>query len=256
VLATLTKINRKELIPNIWAGTITAIVISIISAILMNALGTEFKGTGEAIFEGITMLLAAAVLTVSILWIKNQQGRITVTLGENVNKALDNGGGWGLFLLAFLSVARDGIELALFIFATNLKSNPAQEIFGILLGLLTAVLIGWGIFSSSLSFSSKRFFLITNLVFLFFAAGLVGMGLHEFIEVGLISPIIPAIWDLSAIIPNDSFFGQFLTVLAGYQSDPSLIQVLGYVSYILLVGWTLFFTRTVRQPAANLPNLE
>ena len=62
VLGALRKMNRDDLQPVVWAGTLTAVAVSAIAAIVLYQIGISLEGKAEEIFEGITMLLAAVVL--------------------------------------------------------------------------------------------------------------------------------------------------------------------------------------------------
>jgi len=68
-----------------------------------------------------------------------------------------------------------------------------------------------------------------------FAAGLVGLGIHEFNELGWIPEIVEHVWNLNSIIPNQSTLGQLLKALVGYSSSPSLTQVIGYFGYLAVI---------------------
>ena len=46
-----------------WAGVLSAVLLSVASAALLQMIGIELEGQLEEIFEGTTMLLAAGVLT-------------------------------------------------------------------------------------------------------------------------------------------------------------------------------------------------
>jgi len=116
-----------------------------------------------------------------------------------------------------------------------MTSDGLQTLFGALIGLGTAILIGWFIFATTRSLSLKRFFQVTNVLLILFAAGLVAHGIHEFIEAGIITPIIDQVWDTNQILDENSIQGQVLKALFGYNGNPSLTEVLAYIGYFLLV---------------------
>jgi high-affinity iron transporter len=78
-----------------------------------------------------------------------------------------------------------------------------------------------------------------------FGAGLVGLGIHEFNELGWIPAIVDHVWNLSALLPDESTFGQLLKALVGYNSSPSLSQVIAYVGYFGVLGGLLWAKRRV-----------
>jgi high-affinity iron transporter len=231
VLGVLRKMERMNLNSIVWIGALSAGLISILAAIGLNWIGAEFAGQGEQIFEGVTMLLAAGVLTWMVFWMGKQSKTMKQKIEVGVRQATQEQGQRALFLLAFLAVLREGIELALFLLAARLTANPFQEFLGAALGISTAVFLGWIIFTTSHRVSLARFFQSTNVLLALFAAGLVGLGIHEFNELGWIPAIVGHVWNLNAFLPDESILGQLLKALVGYNSSPSLSQVIAYVGY-------------------------
>ena len=247
VLGALRKLDRRDLSPLVWVGVISAIIISIVVAVALNLLGTEFEGKGEEVFEGITMLLAAGILTWMIFWMRTYSISMREELEIGVRQATSKRRQWVLFLLAFLAVLREGIELALFLLAVRLTSSPVQTVLGASLGIGGAILLGWILFATTRRVSLTHFFQYTNALLIVFAAGMVGIGIHEFNEAGWVPAIIEHIWDVSFIIPEESTLGQLLRALVGYSSSPSLSQVIAYVGYWVILGLSLWSNRRPHQ---------
>ena len=195
VLGVLHKIQRPDLKTFVWGGSVSAIILSIAAAVLLIKLGAELEGTAEEIFEGIAMLLAAGILTWMIFWMRAHTDTLKTDLEANVRQATLRSGMGPIFLLAFLSVVREGLELVLFLVAAQMTSDGLQTLFGALIGLGTATLIGWIIFATTRNLPLKRFFQVTNMLLILFAAGLVAHGIHGFNEAGIIPPIIDHVWD-------------------------------------------------------------
>lgn len=145
--------------------------------------------------------------------------------------------------MAFLAVIREGIELGLFLLAIRLTTNPFQEFLGAGLGVFSAALIGWVAFTTTRKLSLTQFFQSTNVLLALFAAGLVGLGIHEFNELGWIPMIIEHVWNLGSILPDQSTLGQLLKALVGYNSDPSLSQVIGYFVYFGVLAGIFWIKR-------------
>jgi len=236
VLSVLRKMERQNLNSAVWFGAISAIVVSVLAALGMNWIGAEFKGQGEQMFEGFTMLLAAGVLTWMVFWMRKQSHVMRAEIEKGVDQAATGHGRRALFILAFLAVVREGIELSLFLLAARLSSTPFQELIGVALGISLAALFGWILFATSHRLSLARFFQSTNIFLALFAAGLVGLGMHELNELGWIPAIIEHVWSLNGFIPDDSTSGQILKALVGYTSAPSLSQVIAYLGYFIILG--------------------
>jgi len=242
VLGALSKIRRSDLSPAVWLGVLSAVGVSILTAVLLTSFGMSLEAEAEQIFEGITMLIAAGILTWMIFWMRKQARFLKSELEAGVNKAAASTGKRAMFWLAFIAVVREGIELALFITAaffagdqTQVTSNIIQTLAGTILGLGTAVLLGWTLFATTVRLDLRRFFQVTGILLILFAAGLVAHGVHEFNEVGWIPAIVEHIWDVNAIVDENSVAGQLLKTLFGYNGNPSLTEMIAYFAYLIVV---------------------
>lgn len=251
VLGALRKIRREDLAPALWLGTLAAAGVSVLTAVLLTLLGLSLTGTAEKIYEGITMLLAAGILTWMIFWMSGQVRNIRGELEDSVNKAAARyaTGKSSIFWLAFVAVVREGVELALFItaafFAGNneqVGTNTIQTLAGVVLGLGTAILLGWSLLATTVRLDLRRFFQVTGLLLILFAAGLVAHGVHEFNEINWIPSIVEHVWDVNSVIDEKSVFGELLKTLFGYNGNPSLTEIIGYFGYLVIV--TFFFARS------------
>lgn len=238
-LGTLRKLERPQLVPVVWSGTISAVVISLITAIILNRIGLSLEGDAEKIFEGITMLVAAGVLTWMIFWMRRQARTLRVGLETDIRWAVLHSGKKALFIVAFVAVLREGIELALFLTSATMTSTVQQTLLGSVLGLSTAIILGWVLFVTTIKLDLRRFFDLTGILLILFAAGLVAHGIHEFNVVGWVPPIIEPVWDINFIIHENSVLGSMLKVVFGYNGNPSLSEVLAYLTYFAAIGFGL-----------------
>ncbi len=239
LLGALRKLKQTQLNRLVWYGVISAGLVALLAAVILNLAEAEFEGPGEAIFEGITMLLAAIILTGMIFWMNRQAGEMKQALESRIRQAAGSQNRAAIFLLAFLSVVREGIELALYLLAARLASNSMQTLAGALAGLATVFVLGWLLIASSQRLSLKRLFQVTNVILLLFSAGLVGLGVHAFNEAGWIPAVIDHVWKLNGILPESSFIGQVLTSLFGYEATPSFTSVMFYLVYLATLGFIL-----------------
>lgn len=260
VLGAVNKIRRNDLAPAVWLGTLSAVGVSILTAIVLTSFGMSLEDPGEAIFEGITMLIAAGILTWMIFWMGKQARFLKSELEAGVNKAAASAGKRAVFWLAFIAVVREGVELAIFVTAAffagskdGLTSDIIQTLVGTILGVGTAALLSWTLFATTVRLDLRRFFQVTGLLLILFAAGLVAHGVHEFNEVGWIPSVIEHVWNLDAIISESSLAGQLLQTLFGYNSSPALTEMITYVLYLAVV--TVLWRRDNRpQVAATAPS--
>src|SRR5512141_2806972 len=258
VLGAVSKIRRDDLKPAVWLGILSAIGVSILTALLLTRFGMSLHDPAEAIFEGITMLIAAGILTWMIFWMGKQARFLKSEIEAGINKAAASAGKRAVFWLAFVAVVREGIELALFITAAFFVSNKSgltsdiiQTLVGTILGLGTAALLSWTLFATTVRLDLRRFFQVTGFLLILFAAGLVAHGVHEFNEVGWIPSIVEHVWDANAFLPAASILGQFMKALFGYNPTPSLTEMLAYFVYLAAVLTALRSGQRKSFPAAT-----
>ena len=235
VLGVLRKMGRTDRSRPVWVGVLVAVATSVVAGLALNALGVAFEGRGEAIFEGVAMLLAAGVLTWMIFWMQRQGRKIQADLETDVRRAVTEESAWALFSLAFVAVVREGIETVLFLTAAAFSATAAQTLIGGALGLIVAIVIGWLIFVAGKELDVRAFFRVTGVLLVLFAAGLVAHGVHELQEAALLPTIVEHVWNVNPILNEDGTLGQFLQALFGYNGNPSLIEVLSYGAYYAAV---------------------
>ena len=240
ILGYLKKVGAATLAKPVYFGVGLGVLASIGVAGIFLLLRVEFEGKFEQLFEGITMLVAAAILTTMILWMRNNSKTFSEDMREKVETALTKRQSYGLASLAFVSIWREGIETVLFLGSASFTSSGVQLLVGGGLGLGLAVLIGLAIMKYSVRLDLRTFFNVTGILLILFAAGLVGRGILEFQEAGLIAPVIEHVYDINWLINGQSTAGKLLTALLGYDASPSLAEIFGYVGYWALIGFWMY----------------
>ena len=125
-----------------------------------------------------------------------------------------------------------------------------------LLGIITAILLGYGLFKGMVRINLKKFFNITSTLLILFAAGLFAHGTHELQEAGIIPVVIEHLWDInpeSAAHPfhENGVIGSVLKSIFGYNGNPSLVEVLSYLAFFIATfGWWLNFEKK-QKPVAT-----
>jgi len=255
LLAYLRQVGASDRMHLVWWGTGLAAAISIVVGTVIFAVGAEFEGTSEAVFEGIVTLVAVGVLTWMIFWMRRQGARVKSELQERVDTAL-LAGGFALAALAFVAVLREGIETALFLYAaakgTAVDSGGVgAQVIGATLGLALAVVLGVLLYRGGLKLNLRSFFRITGLLLIVVAAGLFAFALHELQEAGWLPILAGTAFDVSSAFPDDSGAGGILRAIFGYQANPTWLELIGWFGYLLIVGG-LF----LRKPPALAPRAE
>ena len=242
ILSYLVRTKQTEYSNVVYMGVLFGIVASIIGALLFVRLAGGFTGRAEQIFEGSTMLIGALLLTTMILWMMKQR-HIALELELRVKTELTENHRLGLFLLMFVAVLREGIETVIFLGAASFVSS-SNSLIGASAGIVAAIVLGYAIFVGSMKINLKRFFNMTGILLILFAAGLVAYGVHELQEAKIIPTWVEHLWDINPSVNPDGTYpllhengygGSILKGLFGYNGNPSLLEVLSYVTYLGLV---------------------
>jgi len=246
----LVKIGRGDRLFVIWTGVGLAVVASALIGAGIFATFGALEGAAEKVFEATAMLVASAVVTWMLFWMRRQAASLSGELREGIDRALVSAPLLGLGGLAFTAVIREGIETSLFLIgqAAAVASNGAGAwvFFGAIVGLAIAVGIGAAIFKFGTRLNLQRFFQWTGAALIVIAAGLLSHGVHELIGLGLLPPLATDVYNLTAALPDTEGIGLFLRAVAGYSAAPELLTLAVHVAY-LSIG-LLLYLRPVARP--------
>ncbi len=249
MLGYLRKVDRTRSRWSVWAGAISASALAVAFTLALQFVGAQFDYPAKGIYEGLTSLFAVAMLTYMIFWMARQARYIKGSLEHSMQQTLARGAGWGLFALAFMTVAREGVETALFLSASAFQSSGTATLVGGVAGLIVALAVAWAVYVAGVRLQIRTFFKVTSILLVVFAAAILRYGLHEFEEVGWMPPLVEQVWNTGAWLPTSDALGAALQAIIGYTSKPSLLQLIGYFGYLTVVGILLF--RPSRQRSAS-----
>ena len=244
ILAYLSKTKNTKYNNIVYIGLGFGIIGSIISALLFNSLTGGFSGRTEEIFEGVVMIIGSLLLSSMILWMMNQK-HVTKELQEKISVNIDKNQRFGLFMLVFLSVLREGIETVIFLGSASLVTQD-YGIVGAFSGIIVASFLGYLIFVTSIKVNVEKFFDASSLLLIFFAAGLMAHGVHEFQEAKILPIFVEHIWDINPATPleNQGIYpalhekgaiGSIAKGLFGYNGNPNLLEVVTYLVYMVII---------------------
>jgi high-affinity iron transporter len=245
----LRRMRRTDLAGSAWIGSAAAVIVSLTAAAVLFGIGAELEGRAEQVFEAVTMLVAAGMLTWMILWMGAQGQTARLGLEREVEAAASRRQARAVFAVAFLAVAREGVEVALFLSAAAFQDGRAEVALGGLSGIGVACALGWLLYRAALRLNLRAFFQATGWLLLLFAAGLLAHSAHEIVEAGLLPGIVSPLWNTAGVLSETSVVGGLLRSLFGYVADPSLLEVLVYAGYFVAVWLTLRHLRA-RSPAS------
>jgi high-affinity iron transporter len=246
LIAYLVKTDRRNLVPRIWLGVGVAVALSVVIGAALTFGTRSLTFTAQEAIGGIMSILAVALVTWMIFWMASNARQLKGELHARVDKAAAVGV-WGIVLVAFLAVAREGIETALFIWAAARSADQGvTPLVGALLGIATAVALGYLIYRGALRLNLAKFFTWTGAALIIVAAGVLAYGIHDLQEAGILPGLNNLAFDVSETIVPGTWYAALLKGTINFSPAMTVLEVIAWSSYVAIV--MTLFVRTVRAP--------
>jgi len=250
LLAYLQRIGQRRHFRDVFSGVAAALVLTLGGGVAAFFLIRHYEGSNvQTYFETATYLLAAVVLTYMTFWMQLHAKVLARELQHRSDLALSKGNRWGLGLLAFQAVGREGLETMVFtlaiVFASDRQAaTPVHGnllLLGAALGLAVALSVAFAIFKLGAKLNMRRFFRVLGIVLMVFAAGLLADAVENMQQLHWLDFGRHVLWNTSGTISESSNFGDVLHSLLGYADRPTELQAFVWLFY--LVVSTILFIR-------------
>jgi high-affinity iron transporter len=252
VYAYIRRINRPDLAGPMWQGIAAAAALSIGVGIVVHLTIENLTGQPRLLAFAAVSLLAVVVLTWMIFWMRRQAHLIKGELQDSVDQAVASRGDVRLAVMtvAFLAVAREGLEAALFLIAAATTEDGWAILIGGLIGLAAASGLGALVVLGGRRLPMRQFFTVTGLILIVFAAGLVSRTVLWLQAAGKLGTVWNNVYDLTAYqwLTTSTESGKFLGAMFGWDPRPSIEQVVAYLAFLITVSW--LFLRAPRTAEA------
>jgi high-affinity iron transporter len=247
--AFLVKTDRRYALRYVWVGVSAAVVLSVALGALLTYGTSRLSFEQQELIGGTASIIAVGFVTAMVFWMRTAARTISGELKGRLDKALDIGP-WAVALVGFLGVGREGLETAIFFYATTEAAGQGQiqPMLGWIIGLGGAVLLGIGIYRGAVKINLGKFFRYTGILLIVVAAGILAYGIHDLQEAGLLPGLNNLAFDVSAAIPPDSWYGTLLKGIFNFSPNTTWLQAVAWVLYVGIV--LTLFLRPVRVPSA------
>ncbi|HLB59980.1 MAG TPA: FTR1 family protein, partial [Patescibacteria group bacterium] len=231
ILGILVKLGMKNKIRTVWYATASALGLCLLLLAAASIAGLRiqelYTGRTEELIEGVLMIISALFITWAVFFLHTYFAQYKTHLLSKIKSSVETGQS-GLFMLVFTAVFREGFEIVLFLSTIYLSSNPGDIFLGFSGGMLAGLLISAAFFTATLRMPVYYAFRFTSIMLILFAAGLLGRGVHEFAEAGL----IPETMKLTAIVIPDksTLFGGVMYSMFGIAKHMEISQLTIYVA--------------------------
>ena len=234
--AFLVKSNRRERLPQVWIGVIASVIASVgFGAVLTYVAEDLLDFQQRELFEAITSILAVVFVTWMIFWMR----RFARSLAKDLRGRLEQAIGMGTFavvVVAFLAVAREGLETALLFYSAAQGATTSRgPLLGIAAGVVTAIAMGWFIYAGAVRINLTVFFRWTGLALILVAAGIFKYGVHDLQEAGVIGGLSTYAFDLSGSYDGSTWYAALLGGMINFTPSPTVLEVIAWAAYLVPV---------------------
>ena len=224
-----------HMMPKVWAGVVLAALMCLGLGLWIHNKTGEIPQKQQEFVVGALGLFAVAMLTYMVLWMKKASRSLKQSLQQSVSSALQRGEGhgWALVSMAFLAVAREGLESVFFLIAVFGQSSDHKMPLGAVAGLATAVVIGVLLYQGGIRLNLGKFFRWTGVFLIFVAAGLLSGSFRALHEAGVWNIGQTILFDWSKVLHEDSPLGVLMGGFFGYTDHPTVSDIAWYFAYLL-----------------------
>jgi high-affinity iron transporter len=234
LIAYLVKTERREALKPVWTGVAVAVLLALGFGSALEFGSQELTFEAQEALGGSLSVLAVVLVTWMVFWMRRTARHLKSELHGKLDAALAMGTG-ALVVTAFLAVGREGLETALFVWASVHAAGDGtpRPLIGVALGLATAVLLGWLFYRGALRINLSKFFTWTGGMLVVVAAGVLAYGFHDLQEADWLPGLTDKAFDISGTVPPDSWYGTLLKGVFNFQPDPTVLQVTVWLLYLV-----------------------
>jgi high-affinity iron transporter len=236
LLAYLNRIGQREHFRDVFVGVSAALLLAAGGGVAAYYTIRSYSGSRvQTIFETVTYLVAATVLTYMTFWMRKHARSLSKELRARAEAALDGRARWGLGLLAFQAVGREGLETVVFTLAIVFSTSAASALTGAVIGLAGSLGIAFVIYRLGHKLNLARFFTVIGVLLMVFAAGLLADSVENLQQLGWLPVLDAPMWHSARLLSEESALGDVLHSFFGYSDAPTPLQLLIYVGYLAVV---------------------
>lgn len=248
LVAFLVKMQRRDALKWVWTGVAAAVALTVVVFLVVQYSAYSVSGLAAEAVAGVASLVAVAIVTSMVLWMRRAAATISGDLRAGMSRALETGAA-AVVTLAFLAVGREGVETALFMVGFA-EAETAWPLAGLLAGVLVAVGIAWGMYAGAVRINLSKFFKYTGVFLVVVAAGILAYGIGALQTVGWL-PAGARAFDISSWFNWSSWYGEIIRGVFNITPTPTVLQLVCWFAYLAVV--LTLFLKPVAAPLPSAP---
>ncbi|HZQ87979.1 MAG TPA: FTR1 family protein [Acidimicrobiales bacterium] len=249
LLAYLDRIGEREHFRDVLMGVAAALVLVAVGGVVAYLTIRDYAGSrAQTIFETVTYLIAAVVLTYMTFWMRDHSMTLSEELRQKTAVALDGRARWGLGLLAFQAVGREGLETMVFTLAIVFATSAHGAVIGGAVGLVASLALAIVMYRVGKHINIGLFFRVVGALLMVFAAGILVDAVQNLQELGWVTVLTHPMWSTAGTLREDSTLGDIFHSFFGYADHPTVLQGVVYVVYLTVAIGAFFGLRRPMPP--------
>mgnify|MGYP004537556255 CR=1 FL=1 len=251
LVAFLVKTGRRDRLGAVRWGVAAAVVLPVSVAVALAVAAKALTFEAQELLGGALSIAAVAFVTWMVFWMRRAGRSLSADLTDRMRTAVGVSG-FAVALTAFLAVGREGLETVFFVWAAGQATGQTwQPLVGALLGLVTAVVLGWLLYRQAVKIDLRRFFTWTGAALVVVAGGVLAYGVHDLQEAGVLPGLHSLAFDVSAQVPPASWYGVVLKGVVNFSPATTWAQAVAWTAYVVPV--LALYLRPARRPASADP---
>ncbi len=244
LLAYLDRLGQREHFRDVLLGVAAALGLVLVGGVVAYLTIKDYAGSrAQTVFEAVTYLVAAVVLTYMTFWMRDHSMTLADELRSKTTTALDGRARWGLGLLAFQAVGREGLETMVFTLAIVFATSAHGAVIGGAIGLVASLALACAMYRLGKHINIGLFFRVVGALLIVFAAGILVDGVQNLQQLGWVNVLTHPMWSTAHVLSEDSTLGDIFHSFFGYSDHPTVLQGLVYVVYLVVAVGAFFGLR-------------
>jgi high-affinity iron transporter len=250
LVAFLVKSERRDALKWVWLGVGAAIAMTVAVFLVIQFGENTISGLAAEAIAGIASLVAVAIVTTMVLWMKRAAASMSGELRSDMQRALETGS-LAVLALAFLAVGREGVETALFMVGYA-EAQTSWPLIGLVIGVVAAAAIAYGMYAGAVRINLAKFFSYTGVFLILVAAGILSYGIGALQTVGWLPGLADKAFDVSTWFNWSSWYGEIIQGVFNVTPTPTVLQLVAWLAYLVIV--LSIFLRPTKAPAKPDPS--
>lgn len=233
LVAFLVKSNRRDGLKWVWLGVAGAVAMTIGTFLTIQLGAYTIKDLAAEAVAGVASLVAVAIVTSMVLWMRKASGSLTGELRAGMSRALETGP-LAVLALAFLAVGREGVETALFMVGYA-DAETTWPLVGLLIGVGASAGIAYGMYAGAVRINLHKFFRYTGIFLIVVAGGILSYGIGALQTVGWLPGLSAKAYDITDWFDWSSWYGSLIRGVFNVTPTPTLLQLAAWLTYIVVI---------------------